>query len=114
MGALAVGVLVVLVSSVAIGAAMFGRRPIPQPATASVVGHPAAVTPPSSPTPRDAARRPVRSVPTDLEETRVQVTVPTPVKVRSGVLLGLGVLAIAAFVGVVLSLAVVALGLLIS
>jgi hypothetical protein len=114
MGALAVGVLVVLVSSVGIGAAMFGRRPIPQPATVTAGEHPAAVMAPSSPAAGGAARRPVRTVPIDVEETRVQVTVPTPVKVRSGVLLGLGVLAIAAFVGVVLSLAVVALGLLIS
>lgn len=112
MGALAVGVLVVLVSSIAFGAAMFGRRPIPQPATVVPEGHPGAVTAPSSVGAEAAPRRRARAV--TAEEARVQVSIPTAVKVRSGVMLGFTVLALAALVGVVLSVAVVGVGMFIS
>ncbi len=103
MGALVVGLVLVVVASVALGAAMFGRRPLPQTATARSGGGRAAVTPPSS------GGRAARGA-----ANRMTVTIPTKVKVRSGLLLLLTVLVIAALVGVALSIVTVLGGLVVT
>ncbi len=106
MPTLIVGLLVVVVSAVGFGLAMFGRRPLPQPATAGVATIAAPVT--ASRDSSDVGRRsPARpsTEPTDLG--RLRVDVPAPVRIRSAFLLGLGVIAASAIVGILLSVAVV-------
>jgi len=97
MVAVLVGVLVVLVAAIALGVAVFGRTPVPQPATGSPPATEASVTAPSKRGSSDSG----------------SVTIPTAVRVRSGLLLLLASVAIAGFVGVVGSVLVVGLGLLI-
>ncbi|MFZ4518600.1 MAG: hypothetical protein ACOYOP_09435 [Microthrixaceae bacterium] len=103
MGALVVGLVLVVVASVALGAAMFGRRPVPQPATGRAAGGRGAVTAPSSNGRNGRAAA-----------NRMTVTIPTKVKVRSGLLLLLTVLVIAALVGVALSIVTVLGGLVVA
>ncbi len=107
MVAVVVGVVLVLVAAVVAGVAMFGRPPSPQPATNPPADPGAPVTAPSS-LGRDD-RRGHGAATADR-----QVVVPTSVRVRSGLLLVLAAIVIAAFVGVVLSVVVVGLGLLVS
>lgn len=104
MPTLIVGVLVVVVSTAGFALSMFGRRPLPQPATTAAVRAPTAVTPS-----RDrAARRSASTVPIEPgEEPKLHVDVPAAVRIRSAFLLALGVIAAAAVVGVVLSIVVV-------
>ncbi|MFM7063897.1 MAG: hypothetical protein ACKO04_10470 [Actinomycetes bacterium] len=91
MVTLLVGVLVVVVGAVAIGAALFGPRPVPQPATAAVAGRSAAETPPSAAT--------------DLPPEVLAPLVPTArTRVRAALWLLLGVVGTAAIVGAVLGL----------
>ena len=103
MPTLIVGVLVVVVSTAGFALSMFGRRPLPQPATTAAVRAPTAVTPS-----RDrAARRSASAVPIEPGEVpKLHVDVPAAVRIRSAFLLGLGVIAAAAVVGVVLSIVV--------
>jgi len=88
---------VVLVAAVAAGIAVFGRNPVPQPATGGG-------DPDTSPVaaPRRGGSDPDRSV-----------VVPTSVRVRSAVLLLVASIALAGFIGVVGSIVVVAIGLVI-
>lgn len=106
MPTLIVGLLVVVVCSVGFGLAMFGRRPLPQPAT---VG--AGIAAPPVTASRDSAgesTRPVARPDDDATDVpRLHVDVPTPVRIRSAFLLALGVIAASAIVGVLLSIVVV-------
>lgn len=117
MPTLIVGLAVVFVSSAGFAVAMFGRRPLPQPATASAATVATPVT-----AARDEGRstkRPRRSTapsaiqadtsPTDDVTPRLRVDVPTQVRIRALFLLTLGVLAAAALVGIVVSIVVVGL-----
>lgn len=108
---LIVGLFVVAASAIGLGVAMFGRRPPLQPATTAVVAHPDPVTTASqapSPAPSVRSRRPVGDVRSeDPRQSRLQVSVPAQVRIRSAFLLGLGVIAAAAVVGVILSVVVV-------
>lgn len=102
-----------MVSSLGFGAAMFGRRPIPQPAMQYAGSHPGAVMAPSSAGGGRGAAAGDGTVPDD-RTAAMQVTIPALVRVRSGALLALGVISIAALMGVVLSIVVVGLVMLIS
>ena len=93
MLAVLVGVVVVLVAAIAFGIAVFGRSP--QPATARSAAGTPAVGAPSGPQGADDAA----------------VTVPTTVRLRSGLLLVLASVAIAGFIGAVGSIVVIAFGL---
>jgi hypothetical protein len=106
MSALLVGVLVVMVSAVGFGAAMFGRRPVPQRAM-QVAGAPVgAVTLPSRGG-AGAADDP------DVDSPKARVDIPASVRLRSASFLALGVIGAAAVLGVLLSLVVVGLSTLI-
>lgn len=109
---LIVGLFIVAVSALGIGFAMFGRRPPLQPATAAAVTHPDPVTTASqdrSPVATSSRRR--RSSggepAGDVQRPCLQVSVPAAVRIRSAFLLGLGVIAAAAAIGVLLSVVVV-------
>jgi hypothetical protein len=101
MVAVVVGVVLVLVASVVAGIAVFGRPPAPQPAT----------NPPADP------GSPVTEPSSGLRQNRPdaqRVNISTATRLRSGLLLVLAAVVIAAFVGVALSVVVVGLGLLVS
>jgi hypothetical protein len=103
---LIVGVLVVVVSTAGFALSMFGRRPLPQPATTAAAAAPAAVAP--SRDRRATRRRPAAAATAAQGEVpKLQVDVPAAVRIRSAFLLALGVIAAAAVVGVVLSIVVV-------
>lgn len=110
---LIVGLLVVALSALGFGIAMFGRRPPLQPATTVGATNPDPVTTASLEGPaatvrkRRANRSAERSGSAEPREARLQVSVPTAVKIRSAFLLALGVIAAAATIGVVLSVVVV-------
>jgi hypothetical protein len=105
MSALLVGVLVVMVSAVGFGAAMFGRRPVPQRAM-QVAGAPVgAVTLPS--------RGGAGAADPDVDSPKARVDIPASVRLRSASFLALGVIGAAAVLGVLLSLVVVGLSTLI-
>ncbi|UDY34867.1 hypothetical protein [Dermatobacter hominis] len=109
MPTLIVGVLVVAVSTAGFALSMFGRRPLPQPATTVATAAPVPVTPArdgAAPRRRRAAATTAAGV-GDREVPRLQVDVPASVRIRSAFLLALGVIAAAAAVGVVLSIVVV-------
>ena len=110
MPTLIVGLAVVALSTVGFAVAMFGRRPLPQPATAAPATAPAPVATVSE----GPTGRPVRQVArrradddSDHDVPRLQVEVPAPVRIRSAFILALGVLAVAAAAGVLLSVVVV-------
>ena len=106
MPTLIVGLLVVVVSAAGFGLAMFGRRPLPQPATATVGSTAAPVT-----VARDAAATRRRGGPAPVDPTvdtpRLHVDVPAPVRIRSAFFLALGVITAAAVAGILLSIVVV-------
>jgi hypothetical protein len=106
---LIVGLLVVAVSTAGFALTMFGRRPLPQPATTPGGATPPAVTPAREAAEEDGrARRRTRvAASSDQEVQRLQVDVPAAVRIRSAFLLALGVIAAAAAVGVMLSIVVV-------
>jgi hypothetical protein len=109
MSALLVGVLVVMVSAVGFGAAMFGRRPIPQSAMRYAGAPLEAVTTPSR-SGAGSARRPTAAVddrPAEERRAAMQVDIPASVRMRSMFLLAVGVVGFAAVLGVVLSVVVV-------
>lgn len=119
MPTLIVGLAVVLVSAAGFAVAMFGRRPLPQPATASTVPVAAPVTAARDLSSGTGRRTETRSqTPTPPETApairndsapRLHVDVPTSVRIRAAFLLTLGVLATAALVGIVASIVVVGL-----
>lgn len=93
----------VIVSAVGFGAAMFGRRPVPQRAM-ELAGAPAgAVTLPSH-----------GAAVVDEEPLPARVDIPASVRLRSMCFLALGVIGAAALVGVLMSIVVVALSTLIN
>jgi hypothetical protein len=109
---LIVGVLVVAVSTAGFVVTMFGRRPLPQSATTTVDP----VAPPVTPTRerRRISRRAVRAADAAVDPApdvvpRLHVQVPAAIRIRSAFLLALGVIAAAAAIGVLLSVAVVGL-----
>jgi hypothetical protein len=104
MSALLVGVLVVMVSAVGFGAAMFGRRPVPQRAMQFAGAPVGAVTVPSQ---GGAGAGSV--VDADDESPKARVDIPASIRLRSICLLALGVLGAAALLGVLLSIVVVGL-----
>jgi len=97
MGTMVVGLLVVAAGAAGFGSALFGRRPVPQPATARGDRHLAG----TATTGRAAARR-ARRPGTGLVPTRRE-------RARAAVLLALTVLGLAALIGAMLSVVVVAL-----
>ncbi len=122
MPTLIVGLAVVVVSAAGFAVAMFGRRPLPQPATGSGAPITAPVTAARDErgersTPRRG--RLTRGTPAPLSTTaptpaaaitpRLHVEVPAPVRIRAAFVLALGVLAAAALVGIVVSIVVVGL-----
>lgn len=119
MPTLIVGLAVVLVSAAGFAVAMFGRRPLPQPATAAAVAVAAPVTAardlPNSTGRRRETRSQTSTHPgaspalSDAKVPHLRVDVPTPVRIRAAFLLTLGVLAAAALVGIVVSIVVVGL-----
>lgn len=107
MPTLIVGLAVVALSTAGFAVAMFGRRPLPQPATAVAVDAPVPV-PAVSESARIGSRRSVRRNSDEVDEApRLQVDIPGPVRIRSAFILALGVLAVAAMAGVLLSVVVV-------
>jgi len=107
---LIVGLAVVALSTVGFAVAMFGRRPLPQPATAAPMTSPAPVATVSEAPSGRSVRRVERRRPddgSDRDVPRLQVEVPGPVRIRSAFILALGVLAVAAAAGVLLSVVVV-------
>lgn len=138
-----VGVLVVAFGAVVFGYALFGPRPVPQPATSSRVGQ-LGVTPPVA-RPSDApeattdgattdgsgthdeltpqvegvlpagpVRRLLQREPTADHQPAADVAVTPMVRVRSGLLLTLIVVGLAAIIGVVASIALVGVVLLVT
>ena len=128
MLALLVGILMVTVSAIGFGLALFGRRPVPQPATGSGTGHPGAIVAEQRPSSR-------LSTPPSREEVEVtgawwrrllardataerrptsDVTLSPWVRVRSAILLALTVLGLAALIGGLLSVLVVGVVLLLT
>lgn len=110
MPTLIVGLAVVALSTIGFAVAMFGRRPLPQPATAAPATAPAPVAtvseaPAGRPVRRGTLRRSDDVSAHDVP--RLQVEVPGPVRIRSAFILALGVLAVAAVAGVLLSVVVV-------
>lgn len=106
---LVVGVLVVAVSAAGFAFSMFGRRPPLQPATAVDVPVPAAVVPSredSAPGRRRGQAKVPRHSPQG-DVPRLEVEIPTAVRMRSAFLLGLGVLTAAVVLGILLSVIVV-------
>jgi hypothetical protein len=121
---LLVGILMVTVSAIGFGLALFGRRPVPQPATVTATEHPVVPGPeqrPSSPVaastiapPREDLevtgpwwRRLLAREATAERQPTSDVTLSPWVRVRSAFLLGLTVVGLAALIGGVLSVLVV-------
>jgi len=109
---LIVGVLVVAVATAGFGFSMFGRRPPLQPATADDASfRPAVET--SRVVGSTSGRRRRRTRPTgsdgvpDAAVPRLQVEIPTAVRMRSAFILGLGVITAAALIGMLLSIIIV-------
>lgn len=109
VGTLIIGLLVVAVSAGGLALSMFGGRPPIQPATAAVGPGPSAVTTASQGrSRRRQAARPATERSSDVDQApRLQVEVPTAVRVRSAFVLGLAVITAAAVIGVVLSVVIV-------
>jgi hypothetical protein len=101
MGTLLVGMLVVVASAAGFGFALFGRRPVPQPATETGPAHLGSTG--ARATIASLRSRPRRSA---------EVTVSSWTRVRSALLLALTVLGLATLIGGVLSIVLVGLVLL--
>ena len=108
MPTLIVGLAVVALSTIGFAVAMFGRRPLPachgrSGDCSGACGH----------RQRGPTGRPVRRGAPPIRRRlrpgrpRLQVEVPGPVRIRSAFILALGVLAVAAAAGVLLSVVVV-------
>jgi len=112
MFTLFVGVLIVVLSALGFGYALFGRRPLPQPATGSALGVLPEDLPESIPS-RSAlglndGREMQNTVPMTAGGRRTRdVTITPAVRARSTLLLALGVVGLAAILGVILSVIVV-------
>ncbi len=133
-----VGVLLVAVSAVVFGLALFGRRPVPQPAMSAAVGHLGVGTAEAVPSsgldpdgwdhdeqvaalaPRggviDAGwwRRLLQREPTADHQPSSDVTLSPWVRVRSALFLTLIVTGLAAIIGILTSIVVVGLVLLVT
>ena len=128
-----VGVLLVAFSAVVFGLALFGRRPVPQPAMSGVGRHPGAALPEAAPSggaveADDAApssplggvldagwwRRLLQREPTADHQPESDVTLSPWVRVRSALFLTLIVTGLAALIGILASIAVVGLVLLVT
>lgn len=129
MVTLFVGLLVVVAGAAGFGAALFGRRPVPQPATVTTGPRPAVREPearPSGPRRRAAAgpatasetlpgdvlsvgrlRALLQREPSADHQPGGDVTLSTATRVRSALLLALVVFGLAAIIGVVVSLILV-------
>jgi hypothetical protein len=119
MLALLIGFLVVVASAAVFGYALFGQRPLPQPATNT--SEPmrrrtgVAETAPSAPRPRTpistapstGGRAPAGQVTDDDSGRRNDVGIPLTRRLRSAALLGVSVLGAALLVGAVVSIIVV-------
>jgi hypothetical protein len=134
MFTLMVGVLLVAFSAVVFGLALFGRRPVPQPAMSGVGPHPGAALPEASPS--DLAgveaddvvatstlggvleagwwRRLLQREPTADHQPESDVTLSPWVRVRSALFLTLIVTGLAALLGILASIVVVGLVLLVT
>lgn len=128
---LLVGILMVTVSAIGFGLALFGRRPVPQPATGAAAEHPGVVLAEQRPSSPEPAVVPA-PIPEDLEVTGAwwrrllareatadrqptsDVTLSAWVRFRSAVLLALTVLGLAALIGGVLSVLIVGVVLLLT
>jgi len=134
---LLVGILMVTVSAIGFGLALFGRRPVPQPATGAGPGHSGVVLAEQRPSSRAAVEDPPlggRAAPpaADLQVTgpwwrrllareataerrpTSDVTLSAPVRIRSAILLALTVVGLAALIGGLLSVLVVGVVLLLT
>ncbi len=132
-----VGVLLVAVSAVGFGFALFGRRPVPQPAmsvSGAHLGAPAAELVPSMAGPPDdevfpdddatplaggvlpagAWRRMLQREPSADHQPEADVTLSPWVRVRSALLLTLIVTGLAAIIGIVASIVIVGVVLLVT
>jgi hypothetical protein len=115
MSALLVGVLVVLVASAGFAVSLFGRRPLPQPAMQTAATVPNAVTSPSRGGGRiTRAARKIAAIAAGDEvdappPPSIDVEIPATTRARSVLILAAGVIGTAAVVGVLLSVAVIAL-----
>ncbi|MEX0768360.1 MAG: hypothetical protein WD029_07805 [Microthrixaceae bacterium] len=107
-----VGILIVVLSALGFGYALFGRRPLPQPAMGSTLGAlPAdlAEAIPSSTVSSEDHGDPMpneEDIPLNGRRAR-DVTITAAVRARAVLLLFLSVVGIAAIIGVVLSVVVV-------
>jgi hypothetical protein len=112
MFTLLIGILIVAASTAGFGFALFGRRPVPQPAmqlaTAPSVAALAEVAPSSARAGNGADVLVADRVEPPIEGRRARDVTITPwVRLRSSLLLALTVLGIAAILGAVLSVLVV-------
>jgi hypothetical protein len=134
MFTLMVGVLLVAFSAVVFGLALFGRRPVPQPAMSGVGRHPGAALPEAAPSGGavieadddvqpsalggvlDAGwwRRLLQREPTADHQPESDVTLSPWVRVRSAMFLTLIVTGLAALIGILASIVVVGLVLLVT
>ena len=114
MSALLIGFLVVVGSAALFGAALFGRRPIPQSAIATgAAGSSTAVGAETTPSQRSRSLR-VETTQRPRGLTAADVQVPTARRIRSALLLFISMFGVALLVGTVLSIAVVGLVLLVA
>jgi hypothetical protein len=123
-----VGVLVVAFGAVVFGYALFGPRPVPQPATSSRNGQLSAPPPVAGPSdadlepvppttgvlPAGPLRRLLQREPTADHQPAADASVTPIVRVRSGLLLTLIVVGLAAVIGVIASIALVGVVLLVT
>jgi hypothetical protein len=116
MFTLLIGMLIVALSTLVFGYALFGRRPVPQPAMQAEGAHldaPGAEPPPSSvaagATATASSSATTLTVDPPIEGRRARDVTITPwVRLRAGLLLALTTVGLAAIIGAVLSVAVVA------
>lgn len=126
--------LLVAFSAVVFGVALFGRRPVPQPAMSGVGRHPGAALPEAAPSggvvaeadddPQPSAiggvldagwwRRLLQREPTADHQPESDVTLSPWVRVRSAMFLTLIVTGLAALIGILASIVVVGLVLLVT
>lgn len=118
------GILLVAVSAVGFGFALFGRRPIPQPAMSAAGSHPTSfvaepgpsndatstqveATSPGGILPAGALRRMLQREPSADHQPASDVTLSPWVRVRSGLYLVLIVTGLAALIGIITSIVLV-------
>ncbi|MFV0315348.1 MAG: hypothetical protein ACK5O2_00090 [Microthrixaceae bacterium] len=109
MSALLIGFLVVVGSAALFGAALFGRRPIPQSAIAGVPSGRATTSEDDRARPQTRPLRPVPVAPAPIPLKAADVRLPAARRIRSGVLLAVSALGMALLVGAVLSIVVIVL-----